>query len=214
MVFQLCQRTIVIKPSHDGFLVVAPFGAGDTDLSRRPPREPRAYQPLEETQIRRCTLIPRHPEVINGDHAANLPNLFIGPLGSEEIEDGEDNARDITQPSGFDLHGGPKASIEGGQNPSRAEICWVVHVGHWFGARETDEGAEIAGGVEVKHGQGNGLPSRQPLGEETREALRAGRSMSVTPRCGLLSVGGSNIGRVTLGWGAGRDEPIEIHSPK
>jgi hypothetical protein len=28
-------------------------------------------------------------------------------------------------------------------------------------------------------------------------------------------LGGSNIGRVTLGWGGpGRDEPIEIHSPK
>lgn len=126
--------------------------------------------------------------MINGDHAANLANLFIGPLGSEEIEDGEDDARDITQPSGLDLHGGPKASIEGGQDPSRAEICRVVHVGHWFGARETDEGAEVAGSVEVEHGQGNGLPGRQPFGKEAREALRAGRSMSVTP--------------------------IEIHSPK
>lgn len=88
--------------------------------------------------------------MLYGDHSSYLAYFFIGTLRSDEVEEREDQAANITKPLGANFHGGPEASVEGSQHPRGAEVGSVVHVRHWFWAGESDEGAEIASGI---HGQ-------------------------------------------------------------
>lgn len=173
-------------------------------MSWWPSRKPRSHQALQETEIWRGAFVPRNPQVLHGDHAPDLANLFIRSFCCDQVKYREDNARQLSQPLRPDLHGGPEPRIQGGQNPGCSKVhgivpvkdqsgsslqcgpCGLLHICHGLRTGQADEGGEIAGGVEVYHRGHHSLPCCQSLGEELGYRFHANRAMFLSSNMPLV----------------------------